>query len=76
MLVEQPAKLALPDAEPVGESADVAAIERAAFDQRQRTGDGVGGPAPGAEVGRGFRAGNAGTVGTPPPEPPRRRERR
>ena len=56
VLAEQAAQLALADAEALGQGFDVAVVQRAGLDQRQRAGDGVGGAAPGAEVGRGLRA--------------------
>ena len=55
MLLEQPAKLALTDADPAGQRIDGSLVERAHFHQRERARDGVGGAAPGAKVGRGFR---------------------
>ena len=55
MLAEQPPQLPLADAEPLGQGLDVAVVERAGLDQRQRARDGVRRAAPGAEFGRGFR---------------------
>ena len=54
MLLEQPPQMALADAEPLGESIERRLVERAELDQRQRARHGVGGAAPGAEIGRGL----------------------
>jgi hypothetical protein len=64
VLNEQAAEMALADAEAVGEGFDAGAgpIEYSICDEREGAGDGVGGAAPGGEIGRGF--GTAAEAGT------------
>ena len=52
---EQPPQLAFADAEAPGQGVHVALVESAGLDQDKGPGDGIGGAAPGAEVGRGLR---------------------
>jgi hypothetical protein len=55
MGAEQAAKLALADAEAIGQGLDILLVERAEFDQRQGARDRVRRAAPGAKIGRRLR---------------------